>query len=162
MFVTNDEFLALKRRHSEYAHRGYPNLDEGMREIIPLLNEIDGLVTVFCCEGHFKETVNTDRPGMLKMSIITSVLNVAALETLYRIHSNLPKTTGGHLNAAVIITRLVWPVQGEYMDLDKLYPVACLEYLYYVQSEAQEKQVKASVFQFVKEFIQSEKEQQNV
>lgn len=163
MFVTQEQFDQLKQRYKDYKEEGFPNLDKGMKNIIESLNEIPGIVTVFCCEGHYDNTSDRDSTGRIKLDVITAVLNQSALGALYKVHSLVAKELDAPLCGQVCLHELVWPIQErDWVDLSILYPVACLEHFYFVWHSDKEDQVKQTHIRVIENAIQSVKENYNV
>lgn len=163
MFVTQDQFDQLKKRYQDYKDEGFIGLDKGMKNIIESLNEIPGLVTVFCCEGHFDDKHNRTPSGRIKLDVIVSVLDQAALEALYKVHLLVAKEFNSPLCGQVCLHELVWPIQErDWINLSMLYPVACLEHFYFVFSSDKEDQVKRLHINMIENAIQTVKENQNV
>lgn len=163
MFVTQVQFDQLKQRYQDYKNEGFLGLDKGMKNIIEMLNEIDGIVTVFCCEGHFDDKHSYTSTGRIKLDIVTSVLNQTALEALYKVHLLVSREINSPLCGQICLHELVWPIQDrDSLDMTMLYPVACLEHFYFVWSSDKEDQVKRLHISIIENAIQTVKENQNV
>lgn len=159
MFVTQEQFDQLKQRYKDYKEEGFPNLDKGMKNIIESLNEIPGIVTVFCCEGHYDNSSD----GRIKLDVITAVLDQSALETLYKIHLLIAKEINTPVCGQVCLHELVWPIQEhDSVDLSILYPVACLEHFYFVWHSDKEDQVKQTHIRVIENAIQSVKDKNEI
>lgn len=58
-FITQDKHVEFFRlQYQAWKASGYPGIDLSMLPIIVRLNEIQGVVTTFCCQGH-----SQDEPG---------------------------------------------------------------------------------------------------
>lgn len=159
MFVTQSQFDQLKKRYQDYKDEGFPCLDKGMKNIIEMLNEIDGIVTVFCCEGHYDNVDDRDSIGRIKLEVITAILNRDALDFLYKVHLTASKQLNTPLCGQICLHRLVWPIQErDSLDLSMLYPVACLEHFYFVWSRSKEDQVKQLHIRVIENAIRAVKE----
>lgn len=54
--VTYTALQKYVRRNTEYAKLDYPGLDSLLRNIVPYINSINGIQTVFSCSGHLEKS----------------------------------------------------------------------------------------------------------
>lgn len=158
MFVTQVQFDQLKKRYQDYKYEGFPNLDKGMKNIIESLNEIPGLVTVFCCEGHYPSSSETygwqDNAQLL---VVTKDLK--AFEKLYSIYENTSMRLKERAQLTLNHMHLLWPF---YTDAELWYPLNELLYKYWDADEAAFEENKQTYLSTLVNVIQSIKENHEI
>ena len=158
MFVTQDQFDQLKQRYQDYKKEGFPNLDKGMKDIIELLNEIPGIVTVFCCEGHYSTLPETDR-WHDSAQLLVATKDFEAFEKLYLIYENTMMRLKKRTQLTLRHRHLIWPFRA---DTDVWYPLNELLYDYWAIGKVAFEENKHTYLSTLVDAIQSVKENQHV
>ena len=158
MFVTQYQFDQLKQRYQDYKEEGFPNLDKRMKNIIESLNEIPGLVTVFCCEGHYPTSPEIDR-WHDSAQLLVATKDLEAFEKLYSIYENTSMRLKKRVQLTLSHRHLLWPF---YTDAELWYPLNELLYNYWGVGEAAFEENKQTYLSTLVDAIQSVKESQNV
>jgi len=158
MFVTQAQFDQLKQRYIDYKDEGFPNLDKGMKNIIESLNEIPGLVTVFCCEGHYSPSPETDR-WRDSAQLLVATKDLKAFEKLYSIYENTSMRLKKRVQLTLNHRHLLWPF---YTDAELWYPLNELLYNYWGIGQAAFEENKQTYLSTLVNVIQSVKENRHV
>ena len=121
MIVTEQQYDKLNQRYEEYKEAGLPNLDPGLIRAVKLINQIDGLVSIFGCEGHFHQD------GGQEYYIIMVCRDHTAYAMLHNIFLNVANRIAAKHALQLSHFHLIWPIYGEEQFW---YPVVKLGYTY--------------------------------
>lgn len=152
MFVTQDQFDQLKQRYSEYQDDGFSGLDKGMENIIQELNKLNGVVTVWCCEGHYKPPRKQGSSAGARMHVVMAVTDQTALKNIYDICEAIGDKLEFPVHCRLELVRLIWPT-GESTLKNNTYPTVCLNLYYRIPAPEQESKIKEERIKFFEEAI---------
>lgn len=153
MFVTDKQYVALRKRYDEYVAAGFPELDSGLQCIVESIGKIDGLVSLFSCSGHYDQT----RSVRTEVYLILAVRNQQAFHRLYRIYENLCDLFPRNKNLVdLTISKLLWPAELDNDTIDCWYPTVKLSVMYYiltsfVEEECRQKHIDMFLYAIEKE-----------
>ena len=153
MFLSSQEFSELKKRYADYEKEGFPGNDKGMNDIISSLNKIEGLVTIYCCEGHFDpDQWNKTKKSSSRFYILFGVLNVSALNTVHKLYQKLfDHTFSGKEYTNLEFSRNVWPTDFSTTN-QRWYDTIVLEIIY-PTTPLYEAKIKHDLLEKVRKYI---------
>lgn len=144
MFVTNEQYIALRERYDDYAKSGFPGLDAGLQQVLEIINTVDGLISLWSCSGHVTEGQETNLIHMTNANVILAVRDQHAFDRLYRIYENMLSVMSNHYQHMVKLklSRLVWPMSRDSDDIRIWYPTVELSVIYYIIDPATENETQ--------------------
>lgn len=150
MFVTQEQFHYLKERHRKYKEQDYPGIDRRMIRIVEHLNKIDGVATIWCCEGHYGQLQAWQDDLLLMADVIVGVRDVQALSSLFEIVKVFNRKVESPHALKIELGELVWLEAVSFSDY---YPTARLCRMYRLEKPQDEERIKLNNLLLLSESI---------
>ena len=150
MFVTQEQFDYIKERYKKYKEQDYPGIDRRMIRIVDYLNRIDGVATIWCCEGHYGQLQEWHDDLLLMADVIVGVRDINALSSLFEIVKVVNRKVESPLALKIELGELIWLEADSSIDY---YPTARLCRNYRLDKPEDEERIKLNNLLLLSESI---------
>lgn len=108
MFVSDEEFVQLKNRYKEYEACDFPNCDDKMIPVLQKINSLDGVVSVFCCQGHYYNPPDPEVAGSRTYLLLG--ITEDGFSSLKKVFDHLKERLNLLGSLEITFQQSVWPI----------------------------------------------------